>query len=211
MLSQRRGWDLKAVVGFIYFLFLTSKCPKCEIPIEKTTGCPHMSCPCGHQFCWYCLKDYYPSPHNVYSVHEPKECVSIVVSKVVFMVICTAGIFLTLLGNEIFQRFMGYFFVGMAYLLHTSILDLLIAINIFVINSILVRYYNRNSFTHKGSLYVGIALVVFDLLVVLVLLYFDLLVESAFILLAEAVLIGVVAAVVWLVIVNVETWFKYIC
>lgn len=87
------------IVGFVYFLFLTNKCPKCEIPIEKTTGCPHMSCPCGHQFCWYCLKDYYPSGNNIYSVHEPKECASIFISKIVFTSTCVSGIFLTLLGN----------------------------------------------------------------------------------------------------------------
>jgi len=63
------GWDLKALVGFIYFVFLTNKCPRCEIPIEKSTGCPHMTCPCGHQFCWYCLKDYSASSNNLYSVH----------------------------------------------------------------------------------------------------------------------------------------------
>jgi hypothetical protein len=99
VLAQAGGLDLKSLVGFVYFLFLTNKCPKCEIPIEKTTGCPHMSCPCGHQFCWYCLKDYYPAPANVYSVHEPRECAAIFISKLVFFCICVAGIFLTLLGN----------------------------------------------------------------------------------------------------------------
>ncbi|XP_044955916.1 probable E3 ubiquitin-protein ligase ARI7 [Hordeum vulgare subsp. vulgare] len=38
----------------------TKLCPKCRRPIEKNTGCNHMTCrdPCGHQFCWICLADY---------------------------------------------------------------------------------------------------------------------------------------------------------
>ena len=69
VLLQATSFNIKGLIGFIYFLFLTNKCPKCEIPIEKTTGCPHMTCPCGHQFCWFCLKDYYSNGNNVYSSH----------------------------------------------------------------------------------------------------------------------------------------------
>ena len=35
------------------------KCPACENYMEKNMGCNHMSCPCGFQFCWLCLKDFY--------------------------------------------------------------------------------------------------------------------------------------------------------
>ena len=69
VLGQQGGLSLKSIMGLLYFLLMTSKCPKCDIPIEKTIGCPHMSCPCGHQFCWFCLKDYFPSSRNLYSVH----------------------------------------------------------------------------------------------------------------------------------------------
>ncbi|BFZ09288.1 hypothetical protein BsWGS_12328 [Bradybaena similaris] len=34
-------------------------CPKCSKFIDKNGGCMHMSCRCGHQFCWLCLKDWY--------------------------------------------------------------------------------------------------------------------------------------------------------
>ncbi|XP_046371810.2 uncharacterized protein LOC124145899 [Haliotis rufescens] len=29
-------------------------CPKCRWFIEKISGCPYMTCPCGAQFCWTC-------------------------------------------------------------------------------------------------------------------------------------------------------------
>lgn len=37
----------------------SKKCPKCQSPIEKISGCDHMTCRrCFHQFCWQCLADY---------------------------------------------------------------------------------------------------------------------------------------------------------
>jgi len=29
-------------------------CPRCRRRTEKNAGCPHMSCICGHQYCWHC-------------------------------------------------------------------------------------------------------------------------------------------------------------
>ena len=37
------------------------QCPNCNNYMEKNMGCNHMSCPCGFQFCWLCLKDFYGS------------------------------------------------------------------------------------------------------------------------------------------------------
>lgn len=33
--------------------------PVCRVPIEKDGACPHMTCKCGHHFCWWCLGDFY--------------------------------------------------------------------------------------------------------------------------------------------------------
>jgi hypothetical protein len=35
------------------------RCPSCDNYMEKNAGCNHMSCPCGFQFCWLCLKEFY--------------------------------------------------------------------------------------------------------------------------------------------------------
>lgn len=36
----------------------TKRCPKCKEAIEKNAGCNHMTCRCGHQWCWLCLGNY---------------------------------------------------------------------------------------------------------------------------------------------------------
>eukprot|EP00975_Prorocentrum_lima_P061308 12852225-Prorocentrum_lima.AAC.1 len=27
-------------------------CPSCHRLVEKLNACPHITCPCGHQWCW---------------------------------------------------------------------------------------------------------------------------------------------------------------
>jgi hypothetical protein len=39
-------------------------CPACKKDINKNGGCNHMSCPCGHQFCWLCLVPWHPSHYS---------------------------------------------------------------------------------------------------------------------------------------------------
>jgi len=36
----------------------SKRCPSCKAFIQKNGGCSHMSCRCGHQFCWDCLRTY---------------------------------------------------------------------------------------------------------------------------------------------------------
>ncbi|CRG95266.1 IBR domain protein, putative [Plasmodium gallinaceum] len=36
----------------------TKKCPNCNGSIEKTSGCMHMKCICGYDFCWLCLEEW---------------------------------------------------------------------------------------------------------------------------------------------------------
>ncbi|KAH8722590.1 hypothetical protein GQ44DRAFT_354212 [Phaeosphaeriaceae sp. PMI808] len=38
----------------------TKGCPKCNVRIEKGSGCFHMTCSsCRHEFCWECLECWY--------------------------------------------------------------------------------------------------------------------------------------------------------
>ncbi|KAK1661451.1 hypothetical protein QYE76_049610 [Lolium multiflorum] len=47
-------------------------CPKCRRPIEKSSGCNHMTCssPCRHEFCWLCLGDWRPHVTGVYKCNR---------------------------------------------------------------------------------------------------------------------------------------------
>jgi len=36
----------------------TKPCPKCGSAIQKNHGCMHMTCRCGHEFCWLCKGDW---------------------------------------------------------------------------------------------------------------------------------------------------------
>ena len=36
----------------VYYEQHTKSCPECKEAIEKNDGCDHMTCRCGHEFCW---------------------------------------------------------------------------------------------------------------------------------------------------------------
>ncbi|KAJ4718701.1 RBR-type E3 ubiquitin transferase [Melia azedarach] len=38
-----------------------SRCPHCKFYVERTQGCPHMSCRCKFQFCYGCGSEWTPS------------------------------------------------------------------------------------------------------------------------------------------------------
>lgn len=49
------------------------QCPKCSHGIEKLDGCDHVTCRCGHEFCWICQAPY-EGPNGIWkcgnSVHK---------------------------------------------------------------------------------------------------------------------------------------------
>ncbi|KAG8964410.1 hypothetical protein FRC03_001811 [Tulasnella sp. 419] len=42
-LARQRGWR---------------RCPKCEVIVERISGCDHMTCKCRHSFCYRCGSDW---------------------------------------------------------------------------------------------------------------------------------------------------------
>ena len=36
----------------------TEPCPRCNTPVEKNDGCNHMTCRCGHHYCWACRRPW---------------------------------------------------------------------------------------------------------------------------------------------------------
>jgi seryl-tRNA synthetase len=42
----------------------TKKCPRCQAPIEKSSGCEHMTCKCKYEFCYVCLGDWKEQRHQ---------------------------------------------------------------------------------------------------------------------------------------------------
>jgi len=60
------------------------QCPQCGIPTEKSSGCNHMTCPCGCDWCWLCRKSlenpgwhYNPlNPASCLQFHSPSESAS---------------------------------------------------------------------------------------------------------------------------------------
>ena len=49
-------------------------CPWCGDCVEQNDGCDHMTCFCGHEFCWRCLVPY-GGPDGIWKVgnlaHDP--------------------------------------------------------------------------------------------------------------------------------------------
>ena len=39
-------------------------CPRCNNAVEKVDGCNHMTCRCGHHFCWECRADWINYGHR---------------------------------------------------------------------------------------------------------------------------------------------------
>eukprot|EP00042_Codosiga_hollandica_P058537 m.884245 g.884245 ORF g.884245 m.884245 type:complete len:411 (-) comp59889_c0_seq3:95-1327(-) len=44
----------------------TKDCPECRAPMQKNGGCPHMTCRCGHQFCWDCMRPWFGHNYDLF-------------------------------------------------------------------------------------------------------------------------------------------------
>ena len=46
------------------------ECPGCRSPVQKSSGCNHMTCRCGVEFCYHCGSEYQRDEHGHYMVTE---------------------------------------------------------------------------------------------------------------------------------------------
>lgn len=54
MMPNHRGVCDDNGVNFLEDRFNFRRCGKCRFVVEKNQGCNHMTCRCGHQFCYSC-------------------------------------------------------------------------------------------------------------------------------------------------------------
>jgi hypothetical protein len=61
-------------VALLQALQAVVRCPGCGSGVEKKGGCDHMTCRCGHEFCWRCQAPY-GGPDGIWKVgnkaHKP--------------------------------------------------------------------------------------------------------------------------------------------
>ena len=64
MLPTHLGKCPSTVASFLREKFNFKECPRCKRIIEKIAGCPHITCPCGKEFCYHCLGDWVSFGHR---------------------------------------------------------------------------------------------------------------------------------------------------
>ncbi|KAI0882826.1 uncharacterized protein GGS22DRAFT_180925 [Annulohypoxylon maeteangense] len=53
---------------------ITKPCPGCNRNVHKYTGCDHVTCICGHEWCWLCFGQYYRDEQDFLQCHHTQEC-----------------------------------------------------------------------------------------------------------------------------------------
>ena len=62
----------------LWFQMHTMTCPSCNVRIEKNRACLHMTCTCGHEWCWACRKPWGQAKHNYYNCPDYKKATAAV-------------------------------------------------------------------------------------------------------------------------------------
>ncbi|KAI1383078.1 uncharacterized protein F4822DRAFT_91881 [Hypoxylon trugodes] len=53
---------------------IAKPCPGCKRNIFKYTGCDHVTCTCGHEWCWLCFGEYYRDQREFLQCRHKMEC-----------------------------------------------------------------------------------------------------------------------------------------
>ncbi|CAN4113818.1 unnamed protein product [Withania somnifera] len=73
MIAKWKSINREESANTKWILAFTKMCPKCKNPIEKSFGCMHMTCRCGHEFCWLCFTDWGTCVSRCNRYEEKKE------------------------------------------------------------------------------------------------------------------------------------------
>jgi len=68
-IHSRPDLTLEAKMDEFFLTRKTRSCPHCHKVIERSEGCPHMSCVCGNAFCWNCGGKYKSSHELLFGGH----------------------------------------------------------------------------------------------------------------------------------------------
>lgn len=69
---QQRKKDEKATEQMIKNT--SKKCPKCTKDVHKWSGCNHITCICGHEWCYVCFKEFERTPHGLLFCRHNQGC-----------------------------------------------------------------------------------------------------------------------------------------
>ncbi|KAK8125118.1 uncharacterized protein PG998_000877, partial [Apiospora kogelbergensis] len=53
---------------------MTKSCPRCHKDVYKYTGCDHITCVCGHEWCYLCLGEYSHDRNSFLQCKHRREC-----------------------------------------------------------------------------------------------------------------------------------------
>jgi len=59
-----------------------------------------MTCSCGHEFCWYCLKNYHNVQDSQYRQHNQRDCLFLLLTKIVTVLLVLLSLMLVVSGSD---------------------------------------------------------------------------------------------------------------
>lgn len=95
----------------------TNYCPKCQVPIEKNGGCPHMTCErCKFEFCWFCMQRW--------SSHDDLKCgfktSMMYVISIFLLILSIVKVFCNMVTPYVFITTLEYGVLALIYMIFTG-------------------------------------------------------------------------------------------
>jgi hypothetical protein len=161
-----------------------------------------MTCSCGHEFCWYCLKNYHNVANSQYEQHNQKDCLFLLLTKIITLILFMLSILLVTNGNENFNWMMQKAWSTIIIIIRALLTDGALVGEVIVLN-------RMNHAFHPFRKILAIFLM-FDLVIGLLLWFIG---EMAYTLLIIGLSTGVALmglGIGLIVDFSVATWFNYI-